>query len=100
MNLALKSTIAAIALAAASPAFAVTNPATCTASTATSVSGGIAADACVGYYSGNLLNSSPTDLQNQTDALSALLGTPTTVDNALFNTLISGSLSEIGRAHA
>jgi hypothetical protein len=92
MHFALKTTIAAIAIAAASPAFADANPATCSAATATSVSGGIAADACVGYYSGNLLNDSPTDLQNQSDALTDLLGTPTTVDQTLFNTLISGSL--------
>src|SRR3954454_4058756 len=31
------------------------------------------AAACAGYYSGNLLNGSPTDIQNQKDAL-ALLG--------------------------
>jgi hypothetical protein len=32
------------------------------------------ADACAGYYSGNLINGSPTDLQNQADAIALLPG--------------------------
>ena len=32
------------------------------------------ADACSGYYSGNLINGSPTDLQNQADAIALLPG--------------------------
>jgi len=102
MKLALKSAVAAIAMVSASPAFAVLlNPATCAATTATSVPGGIAATACVGYYSGNLLNNSPTDLQNQSDALTSLLGTPTTITSSIFNSLtgttsLSGGVLDFG----
>jgi hypothetical protein len=45
--------------------------------------------ACTGYYSGNLLNGSAEDLANQTEAISALLGTTFTVDQTLWNTLQS-----------
>jgi len=102
MKLALRSAIAAIAMVSASPALAVlVNPATCSPSTAVSVAGGIAASACTGYYSGNLLNDSPTDLSNQTDALTALLGTSTTITQSLFNTLtkttsLSGGVLDFG----
>lgn len=96
MKVVFRTAIAAIAMASATPSFAtLVNPATCSPSTATSVTGGIAADACVGYYSGNLLNGSPADLQNQSDALTDLLGTPTTIDQTLFNSL-TGTTSLTG----
>ena len=102
MKLVFKTAIAAIAMASATPSFAtLVNPATCSPSTATSVADGIQATACVGYYSSNLLNDSPTDLQNQTDALTDLLGAPTVITQSLFNTLtgttsLNGGILDFG----
>ena len=71
------SLAAAIALVSASPANAgKANVQTLQAPTAPCDLGLTTPDAtaCSGYYSGNLINGSPTDLQNQADAIALLPG--------------------------
>jgi hypothetical protein len=71
------SFVAGIALATASPAVAgKRNIQTLDAPVAPCDLGLTTPDAsdCAGYYSGNLINGSPTDLQNQADAIAMLDG--------------------------
>jgi hypothetical protein len=84
---------AAIGLGTATPAAAALQVTTaCDAGTAVASSPTSGATSCAGYYSGNLLNGSPTDLANQTTAISSLLGTTFTVDSTLWSSLNTNGL--------
>ena len=52
---------------------------------------------CAGYFAGNLINNSPTDIGNQTDAIASLDG-DFTFDGD-FNSLISGTLENGNELH-
>lgn len=52
---------------------------------------------CAGYFSGNLINNSPTDITNQMDAIESLDGDFTF--NGDFNALISGTLENGNELH-
>ena len=52
---------------------------------------------CAGYFSGNLINNSPTDITNQVDAIASLDGDFTF--NGDFNSLISGTLENGDELH-
>jgi hypothetical protein len=100
LRLTISAAVAACAIAAASPASAAkpivaTLPAVesaCDMSLPTP-------DAidCAGYFAGNLLNNSPTDVTNQVDAIASLDG-DFTFDGD-FNSLISGTLENGNELH-
>ena len=70
MKFALRAAVAALAICAASPALALDPPvAACSLSLPTPD-----AIACQGYFAGNLLNGSPTDIANQQQAIANLPG--------------------------
>ena len=70
MKFALRAAVAALAVCAASPALALDPPvAACSLSLPTPD-----AIACQGYFAGNLLNGSPTDIANQQQAIANLPG--------------------------
>ena len=70
MKFALRAAVAALAVCAASPAFALDPPVSaCSLSLPTPD-----AIACQGYFAGNLLNGSPTDIANQQTAIANLPG--------------------------
>lgn len=52
---------------------------------------------CAGYFTGNLINNSPTDITNQMDAIESLDGDFTF--NGDFNALISGTLENGNELH-
>src|SRR5881275_1255447 len=71
----IRKSVRLLALAAAPAAIAIASPAHAAATIVTpcaTTTPNPTALACSGYFSGNLLNNSPTDQQNQIDALSAI----------------------------
>jgi len=70
MNKLLRALCAASVFASATPLFATTVPTTCNPSSLSLIVPN--ASACAGYYSGNVLNGSPTDVASQQAALASL----------------------------